>query len=81
MPKLKNMVTKTIIAIVLTGGGAELKAYQTIVEYIWNGHSYWLSNEHLTGDSDEEFQYCTRNSCWFVMNSIRNNAKSATPKK
>ena len=72
---------KLIAGIVLTGGGAELKHIKQLVEYITGMDTrIGYPNEHLAGDSDEELSsplYAT--AVGLVMNSIRNNTKSATP--
>tara|TARA_R110000850_G_scaffold41434_1_gene106222 strand:- start:123985 stop:125367 length:1383 start_codon:yes stop_codon:yes gene_type:complete len=72
---------KLIAGIVLTGGGAELKHIKQLVEYITGMDTrIGYPNEHLAGDSDEEISsplYAT--AVGLVMNSIRNNTKSATP--
>jgi rod shape-determining protein MreB len=67
--------------IVLTGGGAQLQLRKQLVEYITGMDTRIGSpTEHLAGDSDEELSsplYAT--AVGLVMNSIRNNTKSATP--
>lgn len=72
---------KLIAGIVLTGGGAELKHIKQLVEYITGMDTrIGYPNEHLAGSSDEELSsplYAT--AVGLVMNSIRNNTKSATP--
>ncbi|MEZ4853476.1 cell division protein FtsA [Flavobacterium sp.] len=72
---------KLIAGIVLTGGGAELKHIKQLVEYITGMDTrIGYPNEHLAGDSHEELSspiYAT--AVGLVMNSIRNNTKSATP--
>lgn len=72
---------KLIAGIVLTGGGAELKHIKQLVEYITGMDTrIGFPNEHLAGDSHEELSspiYAT--AVGLVMNSIRNNTKSATP--
>ena len=72
---------KLIAGIVLTGGGAELKHIKQLVEYITGMDTrIGYPNEHLAGDSNEELSspiYAT--AVGLVMNSIRNNTKSATP--
>jgi len=72
---------KLIAGIVLTGGGAELKHIKQLVEYITGMDTrIGYPNEHLAGNSDEELSsplYAT--AVGLVMNSIRNNTKSATP--
>lgn len=72
---------KLIAGIVLTGGGAELKHIKQLVEYITGMDTrIGYPNEHLAGDSDEDISsplYAT--AVGLVMNSIRNNTKSATP--
>ena len=66
---------------VLTGGGAQLQHIKQLVEYITGMDTrIGYPNEHLAGDSDEELSsplYAT--AVGLVMNSIRNNTKSATP--
>jgi len=72
---------KLIAGIVLTGGGAQLKHIKQLVEYITGMDTrIGYPNEHLAGDSNEELSsplYAT--AVGLVMNSIRNNTKSATP--
>jgi cell division protein FtsA len=72
---------KLIAGIVLTGGGAQLNHIKQLVEYITGMDTrIGFPNEHLAGDSDEELSspmYAT--AVGLVMNSIRNNTKSATP--
>ena len=72
---------KLIAGIVLTGGGSQLKHIKQLVEYITGMDTrIGYPNEHLAGDSDEEISsplYAT--AVGLVMNSIRNNTKSATP--
>jgi cell division protein FtsA len=72
---------KLIAGIVLTGGGAQLQHIKQLVEYITGmDPRIGYPNEHLAGDSDEELSsplYAT--AVGLVMNSIRNNTKSATP--
>ncbi len=72
---------KLIAGIVLTGGGAELKHIKQLVEYITGMDTrIGYPNEHLAGDSDADISsplYAT--AVGLVMNSIRNNTKSATP--
>lgn len=72
---------KLIAGIVLTGGGAQLQHIKQLVEYITGMDTrIGYPNEHLAGDSDEELSsplYAT--AVGLVMNSIRNNTKSATP--
>lgn len=72
---------KLIAGIVLTGGGAQLKHIKQLVEYITGMDTrIGYPNEHLAGESDEELSsplYAT--AVGLVMNSIRNNTKSATP--
>lgn len=72
---------KLIAGIVLTGGGAQLKHIKQLVEYITGMDTrIGYPNEHLAGDSNEEMSsplYAT--AVGLVMNSIRNNTKSATP--
>ncbi|SHI67864.1 cell division protein FtsA [Flavobacterium haoranii] len=72
---------KLIAGIVLTGGGAQLKHIKQLVEYITGMDTrIGYPNEHLAGNSNEELSsplYAT--AVGLVMNSIRNNTKSATP--
>lgn len=72
---------KLIAGIVLTGGGSQLKHIKQLVEYITGMDTrIGFPNEHLAGDSNEELSsplYAT--AVGLVMNSIRNNTKSATP--
>lgn len=72
---------KLIAGIALTGGGAQLQHIKQLVEYITGMDTrIGYPNEHLAGDSDEELSsplYAT--AVGLVMNSIRNNTKSATP--
>ncbi len=72
---------KLIAGIVLTGGGAQLKHIKQLVEYITGMDTrIGYPNEHLAGNSEEELSsplYAT--AVGLVMNSIRNNTKSATP--
>ncbi len=72
---------KLIGGIVLTGGGAELKHIKQLVEYITGMDTrLGLPNEHLAGNSDKELSspiYAT--AVGLVMNSLRNNTRSATP--
>ena len=72
---------KLIAGIVLTGGGAQLKHVKQLVEYITGMDTrIGYPNEHLAGNSDEEISspmYAT--AVGLVMNSIRNNTRSATP--
>jgi len=72
---------KLIAGIVLTGGGAQLQHIKQLVEYITGMDTrIGYPNEHLAGDSDEELSsplYAT--VVGLVMNSIKNNTKSATP--
>lgn len=72
---------KLIAGIVLTGGGAQLQHIKQLVEYITGMDTrIGYPNEHLAGDSNEELSsplYAT--AVGLVMNSIRNNTKSATP--
>lgn len=72
---------KLIAGIVLTGGGAQLQHIKQLVEYITGMDTrIGYPNEHLAGDSSEELSsplYAT--AVGLVMNSIRNNTKSATP--
>ncbi|WP_414000197.1 cell division protein FtsA [Flavobacterium sp. W1B] len=73
---------KLIAGIVLTGGGAQLKHIKQLVEYITGMDTrIGYPNEHLAGDSDEEFSsplYAT--AVGLVMNSIENNTRSAVRK-
>ncbi|MCO6175289.1 cell division protein FtsA [Flavobacterium sp. NRK F10] len=77
----ENPKKKLIAGIVLTGGGAQLKHIKQLVEYITGMDTrIGYPNEHLAGSSDEELSsplYAT--AVGLVMNSIRNNTKSATP--
>ena len=70
---------KLIAGIVLTGGGAELKHIKQLVEYITGMDTrIGYPNEHLAGNSDEEFSsplYAT--AVGLVMNSIENHTQSA----
>ena len=72
---------KLIAGIVLTGGGAQLQHIKQLVEYITGMDTrIGYPNEHLAGDSIEELSsplYAT--AVGLVVNSIRNNTKSATP--
>lgn len=72
---------KLIAGIVLTGGGAELKHIKQLVEYITGMDTrIGYPNEHLAGNSNEELSspvYAT--AVGLVMNSVRNNTRSATP--
>ena len=72
---------KLIAGIVLTGGGSQLKHIKQLVEYITGMDTrIGYPNEHLAGDSDEDISsplYAT--AVGLVMNSIRNNTRSATP--
>ena len=72
---------KLIAGIVLTGGGAQLQHIKQLVEYITGMDTrIGYPNEQLAGDSIEELSsplYAT--AVGLVMNSIRNNTKSATP--
>ncbi len=72
---------KLIAGIVLTGGGSQLKHIKQLVEYITGMDTrIGYPNEHLAGNSEEELSsplYAT--AVGLVMNSIRNNTKSATP--
>ena len=74
---------KLIAGIVLTGGGAELKHIKQLVEYITGMDTrIGYPNEHLAGNSDEEFSsplYAT--AVGLVMNSICNDAQSAIRKE
>jgi cell division protein FtsA len=73
---------KLIAGIVLTGGGAQLKHIKQLVEYITGMDTrIGYPNEHLAGDSDEEFSsplYAT--AVGLVMNSIENKTQSAVRK-
>ncbi|MGV7107064.1 cell division protein FtsA [Flavobacterium sp. U410] len=77
----ENPKKKLIAGIVLTGGGAQLNHIKQLVEYITGMDTrIGYPNEHLAGNSDEELSsplYAT--AVGLVMNSIRNNTKSATP--
>ena len=70
---------KLIAGIVLTGGGAELKHIKQLVEYITGMDTrIGYPNEHLAGNSDEEFSsplYAT--AVGLVMNSLENHTQSA----
>jgi cell division protein FtsA len=70
---------KLIAGIVLTGGGAELQHIKQLVEYITGMDTrIGYPNEHLAGNSDEEFSsplYAT--AVGLVMNSIQNGSQSA----
>ncbi|WP_418263953.1 cell division protein FtsA [Flavobacterium faecale] len=70
---------KLIAGIVLTGGGAQLKHIKQLVEYITGMDTrIGYPNEHLAGDSDQEFSsplYAT--AVGLVMNSIENKTQSA----
>ena len=72
---------KLIAGIVLTGGGSQLKHIKQLVEYITGMDTrIGYPNEHLAGNSDEEISsplYAT--AVGLVMNSVRNNTRSATP--
>ena len=72
---------KIIAGIFLTCGGAQMQHIKQLVEYITGMDTrIGYPNEHLAGDSDEELSsplYAT--AVGLVMNSIRNNTKSATP--
>jgi cell division protein FtsA len=65
---------KKLTGIVLTGGGAQLKHIKQLVEYITGMDTrIGYPNEHLAGDSDEEFSsplYAT--AVGLVMNGIEN---------
>ena len=73
---------KLIAGIVLTGGGAQLKHIKQLVEYITGMDTrIGYPNEHLAGNSDEEFSsplYAT--AVGLVMNSIDNKTQSAVRK-
>lgn len=70
---------KLIAGIVLTGGGAQLNHIKQLVEYITGMDTrIGYPNEHLAGNSDEEFSsplYAT--AVGLVMNSIQNGTQSA----
>ena len=72
---------KLIAGIVLTGGGSELKHIKQLVEYITGMDTrIGFPNEHLAGNSSEDLSspiYAT--AVGLVMNSLRNNTKSAVP--
>lgn len=72
---------KLIGGIVLTGGGSELKHIKQLVEYITGMDTrIGFPNEHLAGNSSEDLSspiYAT--AVGLVMNSLRNNTKSAVP--
>lgn len=72
---------KLIGGIVLTGGGSELKHIKQLVEYITGMDTrIGFPNEHLAGNSSEDLSspiYAT--AVGLVMNSLRNNTRSATP--
>jgi cell division protein FtsA len=74
---------KLIGGIVLTGGGSQLKHIKQLVEYITGMDTrIGYPNEHLAGNSDEEFSsplYAT--AVGLVMNSIANNTQSAVRKE
>jgi len=74
---------KLIAGIVLTGGGAQLKHIKQLVEYITGMDTrIGYPNEHLAGNSDEEFSsplYAT--AVGLVMNSIDNKSQSAVRKE
>jgi len=74
---------KLIAGIVLTGGGSQLKHIKQLVEYITGMDTrIGYPNEHLAGDSDEEFSsplYAT--AVGLVMNSIENKTQSAVRKE
>jgi cell division protein FtsA len=77
LQKSKPMDTKTQeinCGYVLTGGGAQLKHIKQLVEYITGMDTrIGYPNEHLAGDSDEEFSsplYAT--AVGLVMNGIDN---------
>ena len=74
---------KLIAGIVLTGGGSQLKHIKQLVEYITGMDTrIGYPNEHLAGNSDEEFSsplYAT--AVGLVMNSIANNTQSAVRKE
>ena len=74
---------KLIAGIVLTGGGAELKHIKQLVEYITGMDTrIGYPNEHLAGNSDEEFSsplYAT--AVGLVMNSIENHTQSAVKRE
>ena len=70
---------KLIAGIVLTGGGAQLNHIKQLVEYITGMDTrIGYPNEHLAGNSDEEFSsplYAT--AVGLVMNSIQSGKQSA----
>ena len=72
---------KLIAGIVLTGGGAELKHIKQLVEYITGMDTrIGYPNEHLAGDSNEEFSspiYAT--AVGLVINSLENKLSTAEP--
>ncbi len=72
---------KLICGIVLTGGGAELKHIKQLVEYITGMDTrIGYPNEYLAGDSSTDLSspvYAT--AVGLVMNSLKNNTRSATP--
>ena len=72
---------KLIAGIVLTGGGSQLKHIKQLVEYITGMDTrIGYPNDHLAVSSDEEISsplYAT--AVGLVINSIRNNTRSATP--
>ncbi len=72
---------KLICGIVLTGGGAELKHIKQLVEYITGMDTrIGYPNEYLAGNSSTELSspvYAT--AVGLVMNSLKNNTRSATP--
>jgi cell division protein FtsA len=64
--------------IVLTGGGAQLKHIKQLVEYITGMDTrIGYPNEHLAGDSDEEFSSPLYTAVGLVMNGIENKTQSA----
>ncbi|MBS4039607.1 MAG: cell division protein FtsA [Flavobacteriales bacterium] len=70
-----NPKKKLIAGIVLTGGGAQLKHIKQLVEYITGIDTrIGFPNEHLAGNSDEEFSspiYAT--AVGLVIQSLKNN--------
>lgn len=72
---------KLICGIVLTGGGAELKHIKQLVEYITGMDTrIGYPNEYLAGNSSTDLSspvYAT--AVGLVMNSLKNNTRSATP--
>lgn len=72
---------KLIAGIVLTGGGSELKHIKQLVEFTTGMDTrIGYPNEHLAGDSDPKLSsplYAT--AVGLVMESLRNNSRSAVP--